>query len=273
MNCSSFSKLFDYAATFPWASREKTRGMPPSSPPCRPMNSTRPTESTAPVSCATSTTPMAAGGTTDTEKRRAPTAAHFRRERRRRQKALHQLKIQEAANKRLWEEKEAMQQEIERLKTDVSHRKSQADLLRHQLSFISSFRTEEDRYACRITASVLIDPRRIDRAGRTTMLHDLHQIAENLRISAADTVLKAMAESPVTLLDASPDAACVLRKAKDTWIYEYMERNPDARFLPDRALERLWNAALDAIREAAAAIPAGTKIVWVDMHKDLPPGN
>lgn len=237
------------------------------------MNSTRPTESTAPVSCATSTTPTVDGGTTDTEKRHAPTPAHFRRERRRHQKALHQLKMLEAANKRLWEEKEAMQQEIERLKTDVSHRQRQADLLRHRLSFISSFRTEEDRFACRITASVLINPRLLRLAGRTTMLHALHQIAENLRISAADTVLKAMKESPITLQDASPDAARALESAKARWIHEIFRSNTEVRFLPPELVRAVWDAALDAIRDAAAAIPAGTKIVWVDMHKDHPPGN
>lgn len=237
------------------------------------MNSTRPTESTAPVSCATSTTPTVDGGTTDTEKRRAPTPAHFQRERRRRQKALHQLKMQEAANKRLWNEKEAMQQEIERLKADVSHRQRQADLLRHRLSFISSFRTEDDRFACRITASVLIDPRHVEHAGRTTMLHALHQIAESLRISAADTVLKAMKESPITLQDASPDAARALESAKARWIHEIFRSNTEVRFLPPKLVRAVWDAALDAIRDAAAAIPAGTKIVWVDMHKDHPPGN
>lgn len=216
---------------------------------------------------------MAAGETTGTEKRRAPTAAHFQRERRRRQKALHQLKMQEAANKRLWEQMNALQQEIERLQADVIHRQSQADQLRHRLSFISSFRTEEDRWACRITASVLINTRRPELAGRTTMLHALHQIAENLRISAADTVLKAMKESPITLRDASPDARRVLESAKARWIHEIFRSNTEVRFLPPELVRAVWDTALDAIRHAAAAIPAGTKIVWVDMNKDHDPGN
>lgn len=211
---------------------------------------------------------MAAGETTGTGKRRAPTAAHFQRERRRRQKLAQQAKMLEAANKRLWEQMNALQQEIERLQADVIHRQSQADQLRHRLSFISSFRTEADRWACRITASVLIDPRRPELAGRTTMLHALHQIAENLRISAADTVLKAMKESPITLSDASPDARRVLERAKARWIHEIYHSIPEARFLTPDLLQPVWDTALDAIRDAAAAIPAGTTIVWVNMHNE-----